>query len=55
MKKEDILKLVDHTLLVQEATWDEIRQILDDAMKYETSSACIPASYVKQAAEYVEG
>ena len=55
MKKEDILKLVDHTLLVQEATWDEIRQILDDAMKYETASACIPASYVKQAAEYVEG
>lgn len=55
MKKEEILKLVDHTLLVQEATWDEIRQILDDAMKYETASACIPASYVKQAAEYVEG
>ncbi len=55
MKKEDILKFVDHTLLGQAATWDEIRGILDDAMKYETASACIPASYVKQAAEYVDG
>lgn len=55
MKKEEILKLVDHTLLGQAATWDEIRQILDDAMKYGTASACIPASYVRQAAEYVEG
>ena len=55
MKKEDILKFVDHTLLGQAATWEEIRGILDDAMKYETASACIPASYVKQAAEYVDG
>ncbi|MBO5260545.1 MAG: deoxyribose-phosphate aldolase [Agathobacter sp.] len=55
MNKKDILKIVDHTLLAQGATWEEIRQILDDAMKYETASACIPASYVKRAAEYVEG
>lgn len=55
MEKEDILKTVDHTLLTQSATWGEIRQILDDAMKYGTASACIPASYVKQAAEYVDG
>lgn len=55
MKNEEILKLVDHTLLGQAATWEEIRQILDDAMKYGTASACIPASYVRQAAEYVEG
>ena len=55
MDKKDVLKIVDHTLLTQTATWDEIRQILDDAMKYETASACIPASYVKQAAEYVGG
>lgn len=55
MERKDILKLVDHTLLAQTATWEEIRQILDDAMKYETASACIPASYVKQAAEYVDG
>lgn len=55
MERKDVLQIVDHTLLTQTATWDEIRQILDDAMKYETASACIPASYVKQAAEYVEG
>lgn len=55
MDKKEILKIVDHTLLNQAATWDEIRQILDDAMKYETASACIPAAYVKKAAEYVNG
>lgn len=55
MEKKDILKIVDHTLLGQDATWEEIRQILDDAMHYETASACIPAAYVKQAAEYVKG
>lgn len=55
MEKTDILKKVDHTLLSQKATWEEIHEILDDAMKYETASACIPAAYVKQAAEYVEG
>lgn len=55
MEKNNILKKVDHTLLAQGATWEEIRQILDDAMKYETASACIPASYVKRASEYVQG
>ena len=55
MDKKDILKKVDHTLLGQNATWDDIRGILDDAMKYEAASACIPAAYVKQAAEYVAG
>lgn len=55
MEKKEILKYVDHTLLTQTATWEEIRQILDDAMKYETASACIPASYVKQSAQYVQG
>ena len=55
MDKKEILKYVDHTLLTQTATWEEIRQILDDVIKYGTASACIPASYVKQAAEYVEG
>lgn len=55
MKREDILKLVDHTLLGQAATWEEIRGILDAAIKYDAASACIPASYVRQAAEYVEG
>lgn len=55
MNKNEILKYVDHTLLGQAATWEEIKVILDDAMKYDTASACIPPSYVKQAAEYVAG
>ena len=55
MDKKEILSKVDHTLLAQTATWEEIKQILDDGMKYETASACIPAAYVKQAAEYVQG
>ena len=55
MDREEILNKVDHTLLAQTATWEEIREILDDAMKYHTASACIPAAYVKQAAEYVQG
>ena len=55
MEKKDILKMVDHTLLRQDATWEEIRGILDDAVCYGTASACIPASYVKQAAAYVQG
>ena len=54
MERKEILSIVDHTLLVQTATWADIKEILDDAMKYETASACIPAAYVKQAAEYVE-
>ena len=54
METKDILKYVDHTLLAQTATWSEIKEILDDAMKYNTASACIPAVYVKQAAEYVK-
>lgn len=55
MDKKEILSYVDHTLLGQTATWDDIREILDDGIKYGAASACIPASYVKQAAEYVQG
>ena len=55
MNIKEILKTVDHTLLTQTATWDEIRQILDDGIAYGTASACIPAAYVKQAADYVAG
>lgn len=55
MDQHQILKAVDHTLLAQTATWPEIREILDDAMRYGTASACIPPSYVRQAAEYVAG
>lgn len=53
MDMKEILKHVDHTLLLQGATWEEIKQICDDAMKYETASVCIAPSYVKQAAEYM--
>ena len=52
---KDILRRVDHTLLSQGATWEEIRAICDDGVKYGCASVCIPASYVKQAAEYVAG
>ena len=55
MQIEEILKHVDHTLLAQQATWEQIRQIVDDGIKYQTASVCIPASYVKQAAEYAKG
>lgn len=54
MDVKEILKHVDHTLLTQQATWEEIRQICDDAMEYGTASVCIPPSYVKQAKEYVQ-
>lgn len=55
MDKNAILGKVDHTLLAQSATWADIKQILDDGIKYGTASACIPAAYVKQAVEYVDG
>ena len=55
MEQKKVLGCVDHTLLGVAATWEEIKVILDDAMKYETASACIPAAYVKEAAEYVDG
>ena len=52
---KNILSRVDHTLLAQGATWNEIKAICDDGIKYGCASVCIPASYVKQAAEYVDG
>ena len=52
---KNILSRVDHTLLAQGATWNEIKAICDDGIKYGCASVCIPASYVKQAAEYVAG
>lgn len=55
MNTEEILKHVDHTLLSQTATWDEIRAICDDGVKYQTASVCIPPSYVAQAKKYVNG
>lgn len=53
MEVQKILSMCDHTLLKQTATWEDIRAICDDGMKYHTASVCIPASYVKQAKEYV--
>lgn len=55
MDVKEILKHVDHTLLLQPSSWEEIKQICDDAMEYGTASVCIPPSYVKQAAEYMNG
>lgn len=54
MDIKNILSKCDHTLLGVDATWEQIKAIVDDGMKYETASVCIPASFVKQAAEYVK-
>ena len=53
MTQKDILSMVDHTLLLQTATWEEIQAICDDGIKYETASVCIPTCYVKQAKDYM--
>lgn len=53
LTKEEILSRVDHTLLAQTATWDEIKALCDDAMTYGTASVCIPPSFVKMAKGYV--
>ncbi len=55
MTKNEIMKYVDHTLLLQGATWNDIKGICDDAVKYGTASVCIPPSYVREAAEYLDG
>ena len=53
MDYREIMKHVDHTLLSQTATWDEIAVICDEAMEYGTASVCIPPAYVRQAKDYV--
>ena len=55
MELRDILKTVDHTLLKQTATWEQIRDICDDGLRYGCASVCIPPSFVAPAAEYLEG
>ncbi|MCD7883135.1 MAG: deoxyribose-phosphate aldolase [Lachnospiraceae bacterium] len=55
MDLKEILQHVDHTLLAQDATWEQIQQICDDAVSYGTASVCIPPSYVKKASEYLQG
>ena len=52
MNREEVLKHVDHTLLAQGATWNEIKVICDDAIKYGTASVCIPPSFVNEVSEY---
>lgn len=54
MEQEKILQLVDHTILSQIATWEEVKQICIDAIKFQCASVCIPPSYVKQAKEFVK-
>ena len=54
MDRKDIFRRVDHTLLTQTATWNEIKQICDDAITYGVASVCIPPSYVKRVKEYVK-
>lgn len=55
MDIRDILSVVDHTLLATDATWEDIKKICDDGVKYGTASVCIPASFVRDAKEYVNG
>ena len=55
MDIKEILSKVDHTLFKQESTWQQIKEICDDGIKYETASVCIPPSFVKQASDYVKG
>lgn len=55
MEKRELLSRLDHTLLKQTATWEEIRRICEEGMKYQTASVCIPPCYVKRAKEYVQG
>lgn len=52
MDVKEILKYVDHTLLKQEATWEQMKVICDDAMKFSTASVCVPPSFVKQCKDY---
>ena len=53
MELKEILSKCDHTLLSQTATWEQIKELCDDGIKYGVASVCIPASYVKQAKKYV--
>lgn len=54
MNIEKILSMVDHTLLKQESTWEQIKSLCDDAIKYNTASVCIPPSFVRKAKEYMK-
>ena len=55
MDRSELLSHVDHTLLRPDATWGEIRQLCDEALKYHTASVCVPPSYVTRCANYLRG
>jgi len=55
MEPREVLKYVDHSELANTATWEDVKRLCDDAVYYNTSSICIPPTYVKQAAEYLQG
>ena len=55
MTNQELFSYVDHTLLKPEATWDQIKTLCDEAMEFGCATVCIPPSYVKRAAEYVQG
>jgi len=55
MKTEDVLKRTDHTLLKPEASWDDMRAVIDDAAEFSAASVCLPPSFVRRAAEYAAG
>ena len=55
MEAREVLKHVDHTELMQTATWADIKRLCDDAVYYNTASICIPPAYIKKAAEYLAG
>ncbi|MBR4295316.1 MAG: deoxyribose-phosphate aldolase [Clostridia bacterium] len=55
MNLKDILSKVDHTLLARDATWEQIKAVIDDGISYKTASVCIPPNFVKKASEYAAG
>ena len=55
MDRNEILNRVDHTLLDQAASWEQVRGILDEAVRFHTAGACIPPAFVKRAAAYLDG
>ncbi|MDE7406353.1 MAG: deoxyribose-phosphate aldolase [Clostridiales bacterium] len=54
MNIQDILSKCDHTLLAVTATWEDIRALIDDGIKYKTASVCIPPCYVREAKQYAQ-
>ena len=55
MEDKDVFAYVDHTLLLPQSTWQDIRQLCDDAVAFGTASVCIPPCHVRQAKEYLDG